>query len=114
MESGRRAPRIQPTFDPGLPTEFATEVTMKIGALLWFGALLAASIVLVDCGSDSSGGPVDGSVCPVSAMNGVDCMTVGEVCNDNAQSCRCTMGRRDAGSSWNCDPIGGGGAGACR
>jgi hypothetical protein len=85
---------------------------MKIAALLWFGAVLAASTGLLCCGGDSSGAPGDGGVCSVFAMDGESCMTVGEVCNDNVQSCRCTMGgRRDAGSSWNCDPIGGDGGG---
>jgi hypothetical protein len=85
---------------------------MKVAALLRFSALLAASTSFLDCGGDSSGGPVDGSLCPVSAMDGENCMTLGEVCIDNVQSCRCTMaGRRDAGSSWNCDPIDGDGGG---
>jgi hypothetical protein len=85
---------------------------MKIAALFWLGALIAASTGLLYCGDDTSGGPVEGGVCPASAMDGESCMMLGEVCNNNVQSCTCTMGgRRDAGSSWDCDPIGGDGGG---
>ena len=79
---------------------------MKVATLFWFGALFAASAGLLGCGGNAAGGPADGGVCPSFAMDGETCMTVGEVCTDNVQTCACTMGGgRGGAASWDCVPI---------